>query len=69
MEKNLSFEYVPYHQKGKWEEVGWEFFCDLEPPEAAYASLYVWDRSGLAVRPDGIDIKIARPVVTDERED
>lgn len=61
MEDNVThYKYVPHHQRGKWEAVGWEFHRDLGPPHAAYSSLYVWSKEGEPVIPVDTDVSVVR---------
>lgn len=56
--KEKHFQYVPHHQRQKWEDAGWVFCQDLGPPHSAYSSLYEWAGEGDPVKPENIDIKI-----------
>lgn len=61
MDDNVAhYKYVPHHQRGKWEEAGWEFHRDLGPPHAAYSSLYVWPHEGEPVIPENTDVNIVK---------
>lgn len=57
-EEFTYYKYVPHHQKQAWEDAGWVFSQDFEPPHAAYASLYVWPRKDDPVIPKGTGVII-----------
>jgi len=62
------FAYVPHSRQKKFEDMGWEYECDLGYPHAAYASLYKWIGEGEPVYPEN-DIVVVKPQLKKESQE
>ena len=61
MKEVMIFHYVPHSRQKVFEDLGWVFDRDIDPPHAAYASLYRWGGEGEPKYPPD-DIGVMRNV-------